>query len=1169
MLVIVLILVSAVIFVVTSNAGANLALRLGLSATGGTVGEVRGSLWRGLDISELQYRSETLDVDATGVRLAVDWPALARRQLRVVEASVQSLSVDLRSATTDAPPEPDTPFTIPEWPALPGSVELRRVALGELRLTQDGEPVPVQVRDVVASFTGDTAGGLLVLESASIQAPDASADLRGTVSVAAGSPLTLDARVAGDVKQAELAAELDLSVQGTVEDLAVTLVGSGQGMSVDASARLAPLSSTLPVRALRGQVRGIDPGAWVDGLPQALLNLTVDAQLDGVLLTQEEVQAVAAADAATPAPDAAPAPAAGAADKPGAPSDPAASAAASTTAKPAPAAAPAPTDWRETIRDLRARVSLSIDEGSLWQKQPLRGKLEARLEDARLPELALDLAVATNNTVRIRGAFGGPGDEITFALAAPRPAAFWPGLEGSATLEGRLRGMLEKHELAIKGRVDHPLLAAQTRAAQGRTPPGPAVRIETVAPGQNEVVDTTDTALDLPTVFRQGALDLQLALAGGWNAGGAGELGPGRDGWRGTVGTLDVRNRQAGIVLGSPAAVSVVPGEPLLWSVGQTSIQLRLPGQRAIVIAHRASSGSGEQWRSAGGIDSLTPAWLVSQLPRVPNPLRVDLAWDLDMGRALSGTVDLTRRSGDVAIPGSPPVAIGLTEMRVRARATPTSGGASALSFDARVAGKLLGSIDASGTTAITVVDGIPMLPETEPVTVDAKLALADIAVFSSFVGDTIDIGGRLAGDVRVQRQGGVWTASGPLTASGLRVVLIDEGIRLLDGSLQARLAGNQLVVDSLRFPGVIRSAPRDSRIQNWLARNGGGAVEASGSWSLETSSGNATVNLTRFPLVQRADRFIVGSGTIDIAAGPKRLDITGKATADVGWISLEGASDVPTLASDVVIVRAGDTASERSEALPMRLNLEVDLGRQFYLRGMGLDAALEGSIRIRNTAAGLRANGVVNTRDARYSIYGQNLVVRKGVVTFQGLLDDPLLDIIAVREGVRIEAGVQVSGTARQPVISLVSYPDVPEVEKLSWLLLGRGPDASGADAGMLLAAAASLLGDEDSEPLYRQLGLDELGLRSGLNSGLGGLLPERTVVGSITSSTDNQADAQFLVIGKKLSDGIYLTFEQALSGSETVVRASYQISERLTAAVQGGTINGLRLVWSLVFDD
>ena len=256
-------------------------------------------------------------------------------------------------------------------------------------------------------------------------------------------------------------------------------------------------------------------------------------------------------------------------------------------------------------------------------------------------------------------------------------------------------------------------------------------------------------------------------------------------------------------------------------------------------------------------------------------------------------------------------------------------------------------------------------------------------------------------------------------------------------------------------------------------------------------------------------------------------------------------------------------------ESLPLRLNLDIDLGQNVYLTGMGLSTALEGQLRIRNTRSGFRANGTVNTRGGAFSIYGQTLVVDHGIVTFQGPLDDPLLDIVAVRKGLQVEAGVQISGTARAPVITLVSFPDVPDVEKLSWLLLGRGPAASGADAGMLLSAAASLLRDSDNEPLSRQLGLDELGLRSGAALGGRGILPEQTVIGDIKNLTDSAGANQFLVIGKRLTDAIYLTFEQALSGRETIVRASYRISERLSASLRLGTVNGLDLVWSFVFDD
>ena len=90
------------------------------------------------------------------------------------------------------------------------------------------------------------------------------------------------------------------------------------------------------------------------------------------------------------------------------------------------------------------------------------------------------------------------------------------------------------------------------------------------------------------------------------------------------------------------------------------------------------------------------------------------------------------------------------------------------------------------------------------------------------------------------------------------------------------------------------------------------------------------------------------------------------------------------------------------------------------------------------------------------------------------------MLDIEALRTGEQVEAGVKVAGTAQRPRIDLVSYPDVSDVEKLSWLLLGRGPDGSGGDAALLLSVGTALLGG-GGPPFYKQFGLDDVSIRSG----------------------------------------------------------------------------------------
>ena len=143
---------------------------------------------------------------------------------------------------------------------------------------------------------------------------------------------------------------------------------------------------------------------------------------------------------------------------------------------------------------------------------------------------------------------------------------------------------------------------------------------------------------------------------------------------------------------------------------------------------------------------------------------------------------------------------------------------------------------------------------------------------------------------------------------------------------------------------------------------------------------------------------------------------------------------------------------------------------------------------------------GALRTRGGGIEAYGQKLRLRRGTLTFQGRLDNPLLDIEALRTGEQVEAGVKVVGTAQRPRIDLVSYPDVSDVEKLSWLLLGRGPDESGSDAALLLSVGTALLGG--GQPFYKQFGLDDVSVRTGNLGSSGSILPDRTVAATSTAT-------------------------------------------------------------------
>jgi len=114
--------------------------------------------------------------------------------------------------------------------------------------------------------------------------------------------------------------------------------------------------------------------------------------------------------------------------------------------------------------------------------------------------------------------------------------------------------------------------------------------------------------------------------------------------------------------------------------------------------------------------------------------------------------------------------------------------------------------------------------------------------------------------------------------------------------------------------------------------------------------------------------------------------------------------------------------------------------------------------------------------RDGVYAAYGQKLVIDRGGITFTGPIENPRLDLRAMRaqspaaQADDVKVGVTITGTAQDPRIRLYSEPAMSETEKLSWLLLGRAPTGlDGADIGLLQTAAVALLSGEAVGPATR----------------------------------------------------------------------------------------------------
>src|SRR5690606_21158563 len=179
---------------------------------------------------------------------------------------------------------------------------------------------------------------------------------------------------------------------------------------------------------------------------------------------------------------------------------------------------------------------------------------------------------------------------------------------------------------------------------------------------------------------------------------------------------------------------------------------------------------------------------------------------------------------------------------------------------------------------------------DAKSVTLDAEVA--DLGWTSLLVGDALDIGGALQAKVKLDsRPDGSWVSGGTITGKNLRVVMIDQGVRLLDGTLQARLENETLVLEKLEFPARLRAEPKEWRTAEWINTNPdakGGSLVVSGNWNLFQSNGVINIKLYRFPILQRADRYAMMTGDLKVDAALPNVAIGGKLTADAGWFDLD-----------------------------------------------------------------------------------------------------------------------------------------------------------------------------------------------------------------------------------------------------------------------------------------
>jgi translocation and assembly module TamB len=226
------------------------------------------------------------------------------------------------------------------------------------------------------------------------------------------------------------------------------------------------------------------------------------------------------------------------------------------------------------------------------------------------------------------------------------------------------------------------------------------------------------------------------------------------------------------------------------------------------------------------------------------------------------------------------------------------------------------------------------------------------------------------------------------------------------------------------------------------------------------------------------------------------------------------------------------------------------------HLRGRGLETDLTGQLKFTTPNNRPSLQGNVKAVRGSYVAYGQKLSIDRGTIAFTGPIENPRLDILAMRKqsptaaSSDVKVGVQIAGTAQDPRISLYSDPAMSETDKLSWLILGRGPSGlGGADIGLLQSAAVALLsgeGPSTTDNIISTLGLDELSVRQ----------------------SDGTVRDTVVNVGKQISRYWYVGYERNLNATAGNWQLIYRLAQRFTLRAQTGADNAVDLIWAWRWD-
>ncbi len=749
---------------------------------------------------------------------------------------------------------------------------------------------------------------------------------------------------------------------------------------------------------------------------------------------------------------------------------------------------------------------------------PLSGNGKITYKNNHLSQADLAIKLG-NNSINTQGAFGKKGDRLVVDIDAPQLSLFGFGLQGLLTAKGVISNTADSFtalDAKLEGKVRQFALAQAVKAQQldfsieaspEATRPLHITLNGTDINASGTRIDKVNTALHGTLRKHQLQASANLKIDNkplSLNLGANGGLSE-QNQWMGTVGVLDVAG-----------ALQLRLNHPMHLEAGAARVVMSAARWQALGgslnldhFVWDAKSGL----TSKGNANGLQLAQLHNfYTPPIEHDLTIAANWDLNYSTRAHGFLTIKQQSGDVILPmRKQPLGLRDFVLNTQLSGNEIHNKINAKTNIAEISGHYNILQAFGGDIAVAPVSGHMKVNIT-----DLSTSLKAILPVGQIVKGYLNADINLGGNVSQPKLGGT------INGNNLYYRNRQVGVILDNGSLKSRLDGQTWHIDALQFK----------------RKNGTLTLAGQAAYLNDAPDVEAKLIFDHYPILDQATRRLTLSGNNDVRYTAQGVALSGSLKTDEGRFTFQEGT-APTLDDDVVIV--GETQPAPAAPMPFKLDLTFDLANKFYFTGEGLDVNLGGKLKLTSTTtSNVQAVGSVNIIKGQYKAYGQDLIIKKGTISFVGPLAKPNLNIRAERRASPVGAGVEVLGNLDAPRVSLVANEPMSEKDKLSWLILNRASSGSSGDNAALATAASAFLAGK----LNDKMGLvDDFGLTSQQtrNAQTGEMNPAQ----------------QVLTFGKQINQNIYLGYEAGLETASQTVKLVYQLSRSFQAIAKIGTVS------------